>query len=48
MVGKSLRSEARGRKSEEKRSPEILRVCKKDCVNPLEWNRRMEGREDEI
>ncbi|RAO96151.1 hypothetical protein Q502_00580 [Mesotoga sp. Brook.08.YT.4.2.5.2.] len=23
-------------------------VCKKDCVNPLEWNRRMEGREDEI
>jgi hypothetical protein len=23
-------------------------VCKEDCVNPLEWKRRMEGKEDEI
>jgi hypothetical protein len=23
-------------------------VCKKDCVNPLEWKRRMEGKDDEI
>jgi len=25
-----------------------VRVCKEDCVNPLEWKRRMEGKEDEI